>query len=154
MRGFRNFPSELYGGARDLYFQRQFQYLSQFSISLMGFMMIQSLWHIIWSKASYLKLWSKTHCPMLFQKKSFTSLSSLTAVEAVLWHVRIIGLATSLQVLVEVLLYAQVIIVVCLPLRHPVPQIQCWHRPDQPGPTFSCSCRRRGAGGQVGIFIV
>ena len=40
---FRHFPSELYGWARDLYYRRQFQYQSQFPISMMGSMRIQSL---------------------------------------------------------------------------------------------------------------
>lgn len=67
---------------------------------------------------------------MLLQNKSFTSLSILTAVEAVLRHVCVNGLAASfqvllrLQVLVEVLLHAQVIVVVRLSLHDPVSQVQ------------------------------
>ena len=65
----------------------------------------------------------------MFQSPPLKSLCNLTAVEAVLRHVCVIGLATSvqvpLQVPVKVLLQALVIVVVCLHLRESVSEIQC-----------------------------
>ena len=90
--------------------------------------------------------------------KPFKSVRIFTAVEAVLRHVRVIGLAARvlvlLPVLVEVLLQALVVVVVRLRLHDPVPEIQCGQCPDHPGSALRSWCGRRGAGRQVGVFNV